>query len=279
MSGIKKVHHGVPADSLTRLKPQKLGRHYHKIPHYIRESSAKYPRIISDYFLRNYRINLELLKVDVHDQVAHEAECIYRSALGKVGFAIDRSLLTEALECYYGGTCLPSHEAPPISTSEQRMRTRLGIDVSQLFARTILAGETFGKLQPHDNAYDEAVWEYVAEFNFTSHITGSQASIFIYLDTQLVDELTSRLSPPLPPQQIGSSINKIRQLPVRLDCVVASLQMPLSQVLALRPGDILAMRLLERCDVKINQQKLFRGAIFEDDGSLFLTSLESVKTP
>jgi len=79
--------------------------------------------------------------------------------------------------------------------------------------------------------------------------------------------------------QSGNSLNQIRQLPVRLDCVVASLQMPLSQVLALRPGDILPMRLLERCDVQINQQKLFRGAIFEDDGSLFLTSLESVKTP
>jgi flagellar motor switch protein FliM len=54
--------------------------------------------------------------------------------------------------------------------------------------------------------------------------------------------------------------------------------MPLSQVLGLRPGDILPIRLLERCDVHINQQKLFRGNILEDDGSLLLTSLESVKT-
>lgn len=279
MSGIRKVHHGVPTESLTRLKPQKLGRHYHKIPHYIREYSAKHPRIISDYFLRNYRINLELLKVEVHELAPREPDCIYRSPLGKVGFAIDRSLLTEALECYYGGTCLPSHEAPPVSTSEQRMRARLGMDVSQLFARSILAGETFGKLQTHDNAYDEAVWEYVAQFHFTSHITGTQASILIYLDTDLVDELTSRLASPAPAQHGGTSLNQIRELPVRLDCVVASLQMPLAQVLALRPGDILPMRLLERCDVQINQQKLFRGAIFEDDGSLFLTSLESVKTP
>ena len=78
MTRIKKVLHGVPADSLTRLKPQKLGRHYHKIPHYIRELSSKYPRIISDYFLRNYRINLELLRVDVHEHVNKDAECLYR---------------------------------------------------------------------------------------------------------------------------------------------------------------------------------------------------------
>jgi len=31
--------------------------------------------------------------------------------------------------------------------------------------------------------------------------------------------------------------------------------------------------------VRVNQQKLFRGAIFEDDGTLFLSSLESVKNP
>jgi flagellar motor switch protein FliM len=278
MSGIKKVHHGVPAESLTRLKPHKLGRHYHKIPQYIRELSGKYPRTISDYFLRNYRINLELLKVEVHDQVKEDAECVYRSPLGKVGFSIDRSLLTEALECYYGGTCLPSSETPPVSTSEQRLRSRLGVDISQLFARSVLAGNTFGKLEHHDNAYDQAQWEYIAEFQFTSHLTGSQASIFLYLDSHLADELTSRLSRPAATPQSSSSLNPIRDLPVRLDCVLTSLQMPLSQVLGLRPGDILPIRLLERCDVHINQQKLFRGNILEDDGSLLLTSLESVKT-
>lgn len=279
MTGNAKVHHGVPAESLTRLKPQKLGRHYHKIPTYIRELSSKHPRVISDYFLRNYRINLELNNVVVHEQRNDGAECIYRSALGKVGFSIDRALLTEALECYYGGTSLPSQDTPPISTSEQRMRSRLGIDIAQIFARSILAGATFGDLKPYENAYVETHWEYIAEFHYTSHVTGVNSSIFIYLDTQLVDELTSRLTHPTASQFIGNPVEQIKHLPVQLDCVIASLHMPLSQVLDLRLGDILMMRLLERCDVQINQQKLFRGAIFEDDGSLLLTSLESVKTP
>ena len=279
MTGVKKVHHGVPADSLIRLKPQKLGRHYHKIPQYICEFSNKHPRIISDYFLRNYRINLELLDVDVQEQSAIEAECIFRTSLGKIGFAIDRALLGEALECYYGGTCLPSQEAPPVSASEQRMRARLGHDVAQLFARSLLSGHSVGTLEPHDSTYDETVWEYVATFQFTSHVTGAKASILIYLDTQLVDELTARLSQPASPSGPNSPLEQIRQLPVQLDCVIASLQMPLSQVLELRPGDVLGIRMLERCDVQINQQKLFRGVIFEEDGSLFLTSLDSVKTP
>lgn len=278
MTNSAKVHHKVAADQLTRLKPHKLGRHYHKIPQFIHEISNKYPRVISDYFLRNYRINLELLRVQVHEERTGDAECIYRSALGKVGFVIDRSLLTEVLECYYGGIGLPNQGTTPVSVSEQRMRNRLGIDVAQIFAQSLLSGETFGDLKPWENAYETTQWEYIAEFQYHSHITGKPSSIFIYLDTQLVDELTTRMANPAPVPTGISPINQILHLPVKLNCVVASLPMPLSQVLALQVGDIVMMRMRERCDVEINQEKLFRGVMFEDDGALFLTSLESVKT-
>ncbi len=276
MTGNAKVHHGVPAQSLTVLKPQKLGRHHHKIPQYIKESTNKNPRLIGDYFLRNYRINLELNRIDVQEERGEEPDCIYRSAMGKVGFSIDRALLTEALECYYGGTVIASQDTPPISTSEQRMRNRLGMDITDIFARSILSGETFGKLDSYRNDYEETSWEYVAEYEYISHITGSRSSIYLYLDTELVDELTSRLAGPPVPRLPGNPIDHIKHLPVRLDCVVAAAQMPLAQVLALQLDDILILRPLDRYEVRINQQKLFRGTIFEEDGALFLTSLESV---
>ncbi len=276
MTGNSKVHHGVPAQSLTVLKPQKLGRHHHKIPQYIKESTNKNPRLIGDYFLRNYRINLELNKIDVQEERSEEPDCIYRSPMGKVGFSIDRALLTEALECYYGGTVVASQDTPPISTSEQRMRNRLGMDITDIFARSILSGETFGKLDSYRNDYEETSWEYVAEYEYISHITGSRSSIYIYLDTDLVDELTSRLAGPAPARLPGNPIDHIKHLPVRLDCVVAAAQMTLAQVLALQLDDILMLRPLDRYEVRINQQKLYRGTIFEEDGALFLTSLESV---
>ncbi|WP_236451040.1 FliM/FliN family flagellar motor C-terminal domain-containing protein [Stutzerimonas stutzeri] len=276
MTGNAKVHHGVPAQSLTVLKPQKLGRHHHKIPQYIKESTNKNPRLIGDYFLRNYRINLELNRIDVQEERGEEPDCIYRSAMGKVGFSIDRALLTEALECYYGGTVIASQDTPPISTSEQRMRNRLGMDITDIFARSILSGDTFGKLDSYRNDYEETSWEYVAEYEYISHITGSRSSIYLYLDTELVDELTSRLAGPPVPRLPGNPIDHIKHLPVRLDCVVAAAQMPLAQVLALQLDDILMLRPLDRYEVRINQQKLFRGTIFEEDGALFLTSLESV---
>lgn len=278
MSGISKVHHDVPLESLTVLKPQKLGRHHHKIPQFIKECTNKNPRLMADYFLRNYRISLELSKIDVQEANARTPDCIYRSPMGKVGFSIDRALLTETLECYYGGTVVPRQETPPMSTSEQRMRDRLGLDLAYIFARSLMGGETFGKLERYENDYEETEWEYVAEFEYISHLTESRSSIFIYLDTVLADELTNYLAGPPPERLSGNPLDYIRHLPVRLDCVVASVQMPLGQVLGLQPNDILMVRPLDRYEVRINQQKLFRGTIFEEDGALFLTSLESVKS-
>lgn len=279
MIGNSKVHHGVPADALVKLKPHKLGRHYHKVPQFISEAANKYPRLIGDYFLRNFRINLELQGVSVSEQIASEPDCLFRSELGKIGFSISRPLLAEALECYYGGTTLPSHEATPISTSEQRMRDRLGRDIAEIFGRVIMAGTSLGQLEAHDNAYDQPLWEYLVEFSLTSHLTSTTASLFIYLDNQLADLLTSKMALPGRSQPAGDPLSNIKRLPVRLECVLASVQMSLADVLALQPDDILMIRMHERCDVRINQQKLFRGAIFEDDGALCLTSLESVKSP
>lgn len=271
-----KVLHDVPADALTVLKPQKLGRHYHKIPIQVQEAASKNPRLISDYFLINYRINIELDTVKVHDHYAQPADCIYQTELGRIGFSIDRRLLTEALESYYGGSGIGGGNMPPISASEQRMRTRLGMNIANMFARTMLAGASFAELDEYGNDYEQVSWEFVAEFAFHCHSSNSKASILLYLDAALVDAFLSRLSRPGRARGSACPEESIKQLPVRLDCVIADTLMPLGQVLGLEPGDILVLRPLERYEVRINQQTLFRGTIFEEGGALYLTSLESV---
>ena len=279
MTGHSKVLHGVPADSLIRLKPHKLGRHYHKVPIYIKESASKHPRIISDYFLRSFRINIELSRVEVHESRTEEPSQTYASAFGRVGFSIDRPLLAEILECYYGGTTSATGSLPPPNTSELRLSERLGKDVADMFARMVLGGQSLGHIEKYENAYEQVQWEYVAEFRYLSHVSEQQASLFLYLDHDLVDELTSRLSERPVAACNFDPLEQIKSLPLQMDCVVASLQMSLAEVLALRPGDILATRLQDPVEVRVNQQRLFRGSIFEDNGSLFLTALESVKTP
>lgn len=277
MIGISKVQHGVPPDALVKLKPHKLGRHYHKVPQYIAEVLNKYPRMIGDYFLRNFRVHLEQKSIAVDETVLVDPDCVFRSALGKVGFSIDRALLAEVLEGYYGGVNVPGSELSPVSTSEERMRDRLGRDISELFCRAILGGASLGKLEAYDNAYDRPSWDYRVELAFQNHVTSGISSMHMYLDQQVADVLISKMAGPGAPSTTCDPLENIKRLPVRMECIVASMQMMLADVLALRPDDIVMVRMQDRCDVRIAQQKLFRGAIFESDGSLCLTSLESVK--
>ena len=247
------------------------------MPEHIAEAANKYPRVIVDYFLRNLRVHLEQKSVTVTETVLTEPDCVFRSALGKVGFSIARPLLTDLLEGYYGGVNVQKPDDSPISTSEERMRERLGRDIAGLFGRAILAGNSLGSLDVYENVYDRPAWDYRIEFIFENHVTSACAPLFLYLDHQLSDLLTSRMAAPGLSQRTGDPLENIKRLPVRMECIIASVQMQLADVLALQPDDVVMVRMPERCDVRIAQQKLFRGAIFENDGSLCLTSLESVK--
>ena len=277
MTGYRKVQHQVPIKDVVFLKPEKLGRYYHKVPTYIKELAGKYPKVISDYFLSTYRINCDLRHVIVHESLLSSPQCRYLTEMGKVGFSIDRPLLAELLESYYGGSTPPAQDEPPISASENRMRMRLGIDISKICARMLLGGVPLGHIEASVSTYDDIHWGYCIEFVFFSLATGLESSLHLYLDAQLVDELTRRQSDIEPSLASEHPGHRIAQLPVRLDCVLARAQLPLSNILALQVDVILMVRLLDRCEVLIKQQKLFNGAISENDGSLFLTSLDSVK--
>lgn len=274
MIGFSKVQHGVPPDSLTRLKPHKLGRHYHKVPEHIVEVANKYPRLICDYFLRYFRTHLTQRTVTVGETIDSPPDCVFRSPLGRVGFSIARPLLTEVLEGYYGGVGMFSDETAPISSSEQRIRERLGRDVAAIFGRALLKGTDLGSLEPHENAYDLPEWDYQIHFAFEDRTS----FLRLYLDHQIGDLLTSKMAATATSAQAADPLESIKRLPVRMDCIIASLEMSLGEVLALQPGDIMMIRMQERCDVRIAQQRFFRGAVFEQDGALCLTSLESVKS-
>ncbi|WMI97626.1 FliM/FliN family flagellar motor switch protein [Pseudomonas chlororaphis subsp. aurantiaca] len=277
MTGQNKVQHKVASEHLTFLKPEKLGRHYHRVPAYIKELTHKYPRVIADYFLIHYRIHCDLHEVHVQEQLKTSPECRYRTEIGKLGFSIDRPLLTELLESYYGGVSRADQDEPPVSSSETRMRARLGIDVSRMCARILRGGTPLENIDESVGTYEETHWGCRVELIFYSQATGVRSSIFLYLDAQVIDELTRHLAEDIPALLTEPPAHRVSQLPVRLDCVLARTQMPLTDVLGLKLDDILMVRLLDRCEVHIKQQKLFHGAISEDDGSLFLTSLDSVK--
>jgi flagellar motor switch protein FliM len=91
MTTTTKVLHQAPADSFVLLKPQKLGSHYHKVPQYIAALSNKNPKIIPDYFLLNFRLNIDLCQVFLHEQFEQAPAYILSTTNGTFGFSIDHA--------------------------------------------------------------------------------------------------------------------------------------------------------------------------------------------
>lgn len=278
MNTSRKIHNTVPAEHVTILQPQKQGRHYHRIPGYVRDTAFRYPRLVSDYFLGHYRLNIELQDVQVDERVEAPPECIYQTPIGNLGFGIDRSLLGEVLESYYGGELPANQELPPESSSEARMRERIGGHVLSRLGQALLAGDAPGPLERQHDSYAEVHWEYAITLRYLSHLSEHTGDLRLYLDAAWTDELIRRVSAPAVPRQLGDPARAIQRLPVRLDCVLARARLSLADVLGLKVGDLLLIRMEERVDVCINRQKLFRGALFDDQGTLFLTFLESEKS-
>jgi flagellar motor switch protein FliM len=276
MTGHAKVQHGVARDGLTLLRPSKLGRPYHSAAQRITDTLGKHPRWLGDYFLRHYRIALEGDGTTLHEQPPRPADYHYQSRLGRFGFSADRVLLAELLECYYGSARLGEPVAQLVSASEQRLHLRLGQDLVRLCGELLLGGYELSRLESASPRADEP-WEFVLELNLLSPVSGQRGAVLIYLDEALVDEIIHRLPGTEAGARGHSAPVAIGQLPVRLDCVLAHLRMPLSRALALKPDDILMLRLPDRCDVRINQLTLFTGAVAQQGGALVLNSLESVK--
>jgi flagellar motor switch protein FliM len=282
MTGHAKVQHGVARDDLTLLRHSKLGRPYHSAAQRITDTLGKHPRWLGDYFLRHYRIALEGDGNTLHEQPPRPADYYYQSRLGRFGFAADRALLAELLECYYGGARLAEPVAgavtEPVSASEQRLHLRLGHDLVRLCGELLLGGYELSRLESC-NPRAEEPWEFVLELALLNPVSGQRGAVLIYLDGALVDEIIHRLPGTEAGARGHSAPVTIGQLPVRLDCVLAHLRMPLSRALALKPDDILMLRLPDRCDVRINQLTLFTGTVAQQGGALVLNSLESVKKP
>nr|WP_261320244.1 FliM/FliN family flagellar motor C-terminal domain-containing protein [Burkholderia sp. AU32357] len=58
---------------------------------------------------------------------------------------------------------------------------------------------------------------------------------------------------------------------------VLSKNMRLDELLRMRPGDVLPVRLPDTVDVLVNNVRLYRAALAEHQGALWITSFEPVE--
>ncbi|PWI33025.1 flagellar motor switch protein FliM [Vibrio albus] len=105
---------------------------------------------------------------------------------------------------------------------------------------------------------------------FTLSLNDISGSLYIDLDSTLVQTLVDELNLGTHPAIQDKFDKALENTPVRLNTVLCRKTLPLDQVLKLQPDDIINIELLSNMPVSIGQERLFTGHVAEQNGQLVL---------
>lgn len=279
-----RVYQAADCPEITRLDVNKLGRAYHKIPKIISEKFDSIEYRLSIFFLKKYRLNAQLknmtFAMDSHSKSAQ----IFSTAHGNIGFDINRAFLLSILHTYYGlskeGTPVSVDSVQPVTKTEERLKVKLGHELSQLIMITeILQGSLELK-----NDYTSVInkWLYSVQFWLEGY---DEYCFSILLDAHHVDMLLATLrvdnegAEPcvsnLSPAQIE---HMFIAMPLTLTGRLASVNLTVAQLMKIEPGDIIPVSLNEPLPVYIENEQMFSSVVAEERGKLYLSEFID-KTP
>ncbi|EIS35120.1 hypothetical protein YPPY54_0883, partial [Yersinia pestis PY-54] len=99
---------------------------------------------ISLYFLKKYRINITLDDIKFQTNCSHKNAKMLTSQMGNIAFDIDRLLLLNILNDYYGLSqekyglsqekkTTTTGKLSPLTKTEERLKNKLGLEITDLF--------------------------------------------------------------------------------------------------------------------------------------------------
>lgn len=112
----------------------------------------------------------------------------------------------------------------------------------------------------------------------TIQMQDKQAPLTMVLDSDLIQTLVSELELTANPELASEFCQALHTTPVKLNVQLSKNVMPLTEVLDLKPDDILPIELLNHAPVNIGKQTLFTGRVAEQDGQLVLILNEDKET-
>lgn len=263
------------------LDPRTLGRPFHQL----QDFTARLGEALGRYFFQrfNRRYGCAFSVGGVRLQLAQTPPgmqwCSYRTAGGQISVALKRSLLLTLLDYRYGGNgeLPPGAESSPETESELRLLDLLGRELAALLQQSIqpeAAATDAGPLLLQPPAAGSQLLQITLHEN-TRQLSGM---LWLALDERWLSQLLASVAPrQLPSPTEPTTLPLGRQLQLRLHAQLLELQLPLGELLALRPGDTLPVRLPPLARVQVDDAHLFDAAVAEHDGKLWLTSFQDVE--
>ncbi|AGQ92648.1 FliM/FliN family flagellar motor switch protein [Vibrio parahaemolyticus] len=251
---------------IKTLDVELLGKPIHiirdKLENLISESCSSLTNELQNWLSTN-KVEASLTSVDLHRfspaMMDKDQTSTHKHQEGGMVFVHgDTQTLVKLADHFYGANT--ERSVATLTASDLRLQERI--------SRIII-----GWLAPQD------MWEaceYEAprgiglcvQLNIT--FEGYQGSMYLKLDTHLIQTLIEQLELQSGMDLYEPFCRSLESTPVRLNVVLSKKTMALSDVVSLKPDDIMPIELLNTVPVSIGNQPLFTGRIAEQDGQLVL---------
>lgn len=233
----------------------------------------------------------EVTMVPAHqsDEASHWK--VYDSSTGRIGLALDRSLVLRVLHCRYGlqdNSQEMDLSAVPVTATEERLAQKLGLQMVTALVSRIRKGLQHLGAGPGLATVDQLSWQAesavaVGAWTLKVHIdepqTGLQADLQFSLDDAWMRELLNQLAAgrPVPKEPLTDETQPLAsRLQVRLVAQLLQRRMALGEILDIRVGDIIPVS-LQATDVLLKDSRLFTATVAEHKGKLWLTAFNDTK--
>ncbi|WP_341660572.1 FliM/FliN family flagellar motor switch protein [Vibrio sp.] len=214
-------------------------------------------------WLKSYNIKCNINVVSLHTFSADEMKKSLISTFkhqsgGRIFTYIDSPTLIKLADSFYATKV--ERSCSELSNSDLRLQEKVGTIIGSWLAPQKMW--TRCEFEPTQGTGLYAT----INITFDDH----HGSIHIKLDEALVDTLTQELDLQPKESMYLPFCQSLESTPVKLTALLCQKRMPLSELLSLKPTDILPVELLSSVPVSIGQQHLFNGTVADNDGQLVL---------
>ncbi len=263
------------------LDPCTLGRPYHLLDEVLQDIKCKIDHTFHERF--NLRRGTDFVTSHIAIAAILPRDAIgwrtYACSQGQVAVRCERKLLLALLASHYD---TPLDEAAlaapgPETGTERRFAAQQHINLLAAFASAVMgdAAETFSPSADTMPGSGSRVLRLTIE-DRSRNLAGN---VEFALDETWLARLFSRLDAQRPRQPAsahdGTAANV--RIPVTLSVRMLTKDMRLDDLLRMGPGDVLPVRLPDTADVLVNDVRLYRAALAEQQGALWITSFELVE--
>ncbi len=273
------------------LDPCHLGRPVHLLPVFTAALRDDLAELFRTGMNRRYRASFAVTDIAMTCAAAPEHSgrwWSFASAVGRIGFALHRSVLLAALEYRYGtrdsapaeATVSTAPDAPVRETStEERLAAMLGGQLVAVVAARIdgdsAEPQTFA---PAITSTPPAAGTWTIRVTIKEAALGIEGALWFTLDDAWMARLLHRLV--VNRSRARDAAADPQPLAARLQLTLAGRllhrEMPLGELIDVRVGDVIPVS-LGATDVLIDDSRLFRAVVAERNGKLCLTSFEDVE--